>query len=167
LRSTAARASQAAPSLRRLSPRRLTPAGLWAKGSGGGIARRLAPWGARAVAVGGTADDLASLAQETGPETIVAELADPIAAREAAEQAGPYRDAGYEPRDMAAFAMSDEPGWYYPQQLDALKKDADALARFRKYLETQGLKPADVGATRPTVLPSGAEPGRVWVMRMA
>lgn len=64
----------------------------------------------------------------------------------AAEQAKPYRDAGYDPRDMAVFAMSDEPGWYYPQQLDALKKDNDALARFRKYLEAQGLKPADVGA---------------------
>ena len=59
------------------------------KGIGRDIAMLLAACGAQVVAVGRTADDLDSLAQETGAETIVAELADPVAAREAAERAGP------------------------------------------------------------------------------
>jgi L-xylulose reductase len=59
------------------------------KGIGRDIATLLASCGAQVVAIGRTADDLASLAQETGAETIVAELADPVAAREAAERAGP------------------------------------------------------------------------------
>lgn len=59
------------------------------KGIGREIATLLAECGARVVAVGRTGDDLASLARETGAETIVAELADPVAAREAAEQTGP------------------------------------------------------------------------------
>ena len=59
------------------------------KGIGREIATLLAACGAQVVAVGRGAAELASLAQETGAETIVAELADPVAAREAAERAGP------------------------------------------------------------------------------
>ncbi|MHB9110252.1 MAG: beta-galactosidase trimerization domain-containing protein [Armatimonadota bacterium] len=60
--------------------------------------------------------------------------------------AKPYYNAGYLPEDMAAYAMSDEPGWYYPGTLNALMKDPIAMARFRDYLQAQGLKPQDVGA---------------------
>ena len=60
--------------------------------------------------------------------------------------ARPYYDAGYLPEDMAAYAMSDEPGWYYPSALNALAKDPIAMSRFRDYLQAQGLKPQDVGA---------------------
>lgn len=59
------------------------------KGIGRDIAILLAECGAQVVAVGRTGEDLASLAREIGAETIVAELADPVAAREAAERAGP------------------------------------------------------------------------------
>ena len=49
----------------------------------------------------------------------------------AQEQAKPYRDAGYAPGDMAVFAMSDEPGWYYPKtttDLAAETRDWDVFA---------------------------------------
>lgn len=59
------------------------------KGIGREIATLLAACGAEVVAVGRNAVDLASLARETGAATIVAELADPVAARAAAERAGP------------------------------------------------------------------------------
>jgi L-xylulose reductase len=59
------------------------------KGIGREIATLLAACGAQVVAVGRGAGELASLARETGAETIVAELADPVVAREAAERAGP------------------------------------------------------------------------------
>ena len=63
----------------------------------------------------------------------------------AAAQAKPYLDAGYQPTDVAAFAMSDEPGWYYPAAYKQLDNPA-ARARFIDYLKAQGLTPADVGA---------------------
>jgi len=70
--------------------------------------------------------------------------------------AKPYYDAGYLPQDIAAYAMSDEPGWYYPSMLDSLQKDATALTRFHEYLQAQGLKLQDVGAeTWEDVLPLG------------
>lgn len=65
----------------------------------------------------------------------------------AEQQAKPYRDAGYAAEDMALFAMSDEPGWYFPRQFDDLTKHPAALARFREYLKSQKLQPADVGAS--------------------
>ncbi len=72
----------------------------------------------------------------------------------AKQQSKPYRDAGYAPEDMALFAMSDEPGWYYPQAFETLTSQPEALQRFRKYLQAQGLSPADVGAkTWEDVLP--------------
>ena len=75
---------------------------------------------------------------------------------------------------MALFAMSDEPGWYYPQMFEPLKKNPAALARFREYLKSQGLKPSDVGASKwEDVQPLGrsnanALPGKrlfYWTMR--
>lgn len=63
----------------------------------------------------------------------------------AREQAVPYLKAGYAPRDMALFVMSDEPGWYYPHMLRVVEKQPAALARFRAYLREQKLQPADLG----------------------
>jgi hypothetical protein len=57
---------------------------------------------------------------------------------------------------MAIYAMSDEPGWYYPAAFTPLTNNPAALARFRDYLKAQGLSPRDVGAKRwNDVLPLG------------
>jgi hypothetical protein len=81
-------------------------------------------------------------------------------------QAKPYLDAGYAREDMALFAMSDEPGWYYPVQLAALARSPAALTRFRDYLRAQGLTPAAVGhATWETVLPLGRSRARTLPAR--
>ncbi len=63
----------------------------------------------------------------------------------AQKEADTYLQAGYLPTDMAAFAMSDEPGWYYPSQLKMLDEPG-ALKRFHEYLMAQKLEPRDVGA---------------------
>ncbi len=92
----------------------------------------------------------------------------------AARQAQPYLQAGYAPTDMALFAMSDEPGWYYPQMYEALQANPQALQRFRAYLRSQGLQVADVGAASwDEVLPGRRSqavslPGKrlfYWTMR--
>lgn len=62
----------------------------------------------------------------------------------AAALAKQYTDAGYAPTEVAAYALSDEPGWYYPAQYKMLDNPA-ALTRFHEYLQAQGLQPADVG----------------------
>jgi Beta-galactosidase trimerisation domain len=67
-------------------------------------------------------------------------------AKWAEQQAKPYLDAGYAREDMAVFAMSDEPGWYYPKIFQALTANPAALQRFRDYLKAQGLNPEEVGA---------------------
>ncbi len=61
--------------------------------------------------------------------------------------AKPYLDAGYARQDMALFAMSDEPGWYYPRMLTTLEKTPAAMVRFREYLKRQNLTPRDVGSS--------------------
>ena len=66
----------------------------------------------------------------------------------AQQQAKPYLDAGYSRQDMAVFAMSDEPGWYYPNMFKSLRDNPAAIARFRRYLQDQHLQPTDVGARR-------------------
>ncbi len=60
----------------------------------------------------------------------------------------PYRDAGFSPDDVALFALSDEPGWYYPATLDDLAANPGGLARFRAYLRGKGLSPGELGAAR-------------------
>jgi hypothetical protein len=65
----------------------------------------------------------------------------------AAKEAKAYVTAGWDVKDLAIFAMSDEPGWYYPSTLK-LGDDPAVRARFHAYLQQQGLKPADVGAER-------------------
>ncbi len=66
----------------------------------------------------------------------------------ARQQATPYLEAGYAPQDMAIFATSDEPGWYYPSTFKSLRDNPAAMAPFRRYLQDQGLRLADVGAGR-------------------
>jgi len=92
----------------------------------------------------------------------------------AQKQAKAYLDAGYAREDMAAFAMSDEPGWYFPARFKQLTSNPAALARFRDYLKAQELKPADVGAKAwDEVMPIGRSrakdlPSRrlfYWTMR--
>lgn len=61
-------------------------------------------------------------------------------------QAKPYLDAGFAPKDIALFAMSDEPGWYFPSAFKELTSQPAAMDRFHNYLQAQGLTPADVGA---------------------
>jgi len=63
----------------------------------------------------------------------------------AQKQAKPYRDAGYSPEDMAVFALSDEPGWYYPQAFTQLAGSPRGMERFREYLKETGLSPSDFG----------------------
>jgi L-xylulose reductase len=58
------------------------------KGIGREITLMLSRFGAKVVALSRTREDLKSLADETGCETIVAELADAVHAKEAAEKAG-------------------------------------------------------------------------------
>ena len=62
----------------------------------------------------------------------------------ATKQAKPYLDNGFAPQDIAVFAMSDEPGWYYPAQYGMLQ-DAEAAQRFRDYLQSNNLDPRDLG----------------------
>ncbi|HUT34456.1 MAG TPA: beta-galactosidase trimerization domain-containing protein [Planctomycetota bacterium] len=81
----------------------------------------------------------------------------PAAIQEWADKAArAYLDAGYAREDMAIFAMSDEPGWYYPSMFRPLAESPAALARFRDYVRAQGLRPRDVGAKGwDEVLPLG------------
>ena len=65
----------------------------------------------------------------------------------AANLAKPYLDIGYERTDMAAYAMSDEPGWYFPGRFEVLLASPEGMARYHGYLRAQGFTPADLGAT--------------------
>ncbi len=79
-----------------------------------------------------------------------------VIAKWADDQIAPYLKAGYERTDLSVFAMSDEPGWYFPAAFGPLTNNPVALARFREYLGAQGLKPKDVGAKDwSTVFPIG------------
>lgn len=92
----------------------------------------------------------------------------------AVDLAKPYLNVGYAAEDMAIYAMSDEPGWYYPATFNSLKKSEEGMQRFHDYLRNQGLKPKDLGAKRwEEVLPLGRSkavnlPARrlfYWTMR--
>jgi hypothetical protein len=53
---------------------------------------------------------------------------------------------GGRPADVAIHALSDEPGWYFPDVLGLLRDSPVRLAAFRAYLKAKGLRPADLGA---------------------
>jgi len=57
-----------------------------------------------------------------------------------------YVKAGYLPSDFSLFALSDEPGWYYPTILQSVDQDSALLEAFRHYLAQQHLTPAMLGA---------------------
>jgi hypothetical protein len=79
----------------------------------------------------------------------------------AAQQARSYGEAGYAREEMALFAMSDEPAWYFPESFRPLTRDAAALARFREYLKVKKLLPSDVGKSGwDEVLPIGFSQAR-------
>ena len=61
------------------------------------------------------------------------------------ERIDPILKAGFTPDDIAAYALFDEPGWYYPLWLRALPESSNGMQRFRDYLKAQGLTPADLG----------------------
>ena len=69
-----------------------------------------------------------------------------VVAAWAATQAAAYAHAGFVPGEVALFAMSDEPGCYYPAAFSAMTNNPVALQRFRQYLQDQGLTSRDVGA---------------------
>ena len=56
-----------------------------------------------------------------------------------------YIEAGYDVRDMALFALSDEPGWYFPSVFKYVNENPKNLERFHNYLKAKGLKPNDLG----------------------
>ena len=66
----------------------------------------------------------------------------------AQKEAKQYIDAGYSREDMAVYAMSDEPGWYFPFMFKALTNNPVALNRFREYVRSQGIKPGDLGVAK-------------------
>ncbi len=68
--------------------------------------------------------------------------------RWAENQAGAYRRAGFDPRQMALFTMSDEPGWYYPAMYRALEKSPRGMKRFHEYLQRQGMTLKQLGRSR-------------------
>jgi len=90
------------------------------------------------------------------------QLGDPASLRTWAEhQAASYSQAGFDAHDMGIFALADEPGWYYPSMLDRVDGDRDALDRFRRYLQDQGLSLTDIGASSwAEVMPTGRSTAR-------
>jgi hypothetical protein len=69
---------------------------------------------------------------------------DKWAARLAAKTA---RDNGAKPADVVLFKLSDEPGWFFPNQLKELRDNRSGMEVFRAYLKEQGLTPSDLGGS--------------------
>ncbi|MGO9062622.1 MAG: beta-galactosidase trimerization domain-containing protein [Candidatus Binataceae bacterium] len=70
--------------------------------------------------------------------------------------AAQFYKAGYSPQDIAAYNLSDEPGWYYPAATRLVAANPTVLSAFREYFKAQGLSPADVGASAwDQVMPLG------------
>lgn len=64
---------------------------------------------------------------------------------------------GEAPKDVTSFKMADEPGWYFPLQLDQVRNNPAFLAEFRAYLKRAGETPGYYGkATWDEVFPVGA-----------
>lgn len=52
---------------------------------------------------------------------------------------------GAKPGDMTLFHMADEPGWYFPNVIDEVRKKPAALQVFRDYLKGKGMTPELLG----------------------
>jgi hypothetical protein len=70
----------------------------------------------------------------------------------AKKQAEEFRKTtGWDPKDVVFFTLADEPNWYFPnafQTKGGAGNENYLLEKFRDYLQTKGLQPADVGATK-------------------
>lgn len=56
-----------------------------------------------------------------------------------------FSNMGQKNEEMVLFHMADEPGWYYPHQIDEVKKDSSRLQVFRNYLKSKGFSPQTFG----------------------
>lgn len=56
-----------------------------------------------------------------------------------------FSNMGQKDQEMVLFHMADEPGWYYPHQIDEVKKDISRLTVFRNYLKSKGFTPQTFG----------------------
>ena len=75
--------------------------------------------------------------EKTTSQTAVKQWAEKIAES--------FKKAGYDLRDIAHFALSDEPGWYFPSVFKPIIENPENLERFHAYLKKQGLTPRDFG----------------------
>jgi hypothetical protein len=62
------------------------------------------------------------------------------------EQGALSRKGGRDLGEVSLFHIADEPGWYYPAKLQTMVATPDRMSLFRKYLQSKGLQPRDVGA---------------------
>ncbi|MCX7706329.1 MAG: beta-galactosidase trimerization domain-containing protein [bacterium] len=56
-----------------------------------------------------------------------------------------FSNMGQKNEEMVLFHIADEPGWYYPHQIDDVKKDISRLKVFRDYLKSKGFTPQTFG----------------------
>ena len=56
-----------------------------------------------------------------------------------------FSNMGQKDEEMILFHMADEPGWYYPHQIDEVKKDPSRLEVFRNYLKSKSFTPQTFG----------------------
>jgi len=56
-----------------------------------------------------------------------------------------FSNMGQKNEEMILFHMADEPGWYYPHQIDEVKKDPSRLDVFRNYLKSKRFTPQTFG----------------------
>ncbi len=56
-----------------------------------------------------------------------------------------FSNMGHKDDEMVLFHMADEPGWYYPHQIDEVKKDVSRLTVFRDYLKSKNFTPQSFG----------------------
>ena len=82
-----------------------------------------------------------------------AQVTSPAALADWAEKlADSYRKQGWDPKDVAFFALADEPGWYYPLAFNGTwpkhspEMHTRMLGLFRDYLKAKQFQPGDFGA---------------------
>ena len=72
---------------------------------------------------------------------------DRVLTRWAKQQADAFANSGWDAKQVATFAIIDEPHWSMPGHLKAIKASPDGMKRFHNYLRTQGLTPKALGAS--------------------
>jgi hypothetical protein len=77
-----------------------------------------------------------------------------------------YRDAGFDLKNAATFAMADEPGWYFPAVLDTSKWPARVFQSWHEFLQNASLSLSDLGAASwEQVVPIGRSAATTLPMR--